>query len=150
MTQLAVAKIQERLIAVLGREGLMLSPEAMAPYLVDHRQLYHGRALAIALPRRVEEVARLLAWCNDERIGVVPQGGNTGYCGGATPDASGSEIVLCLRRLARIRSIDALNYSLLAEAGCTLQEVHAAAQSAARPPWAPPPHRNMDRFCRQL
>jgi FAD/FMN-containing dehydrogenase len=132
MTQLAVAKIQERLIAILGREGLMLSPEAMAPYLVDHRQLYHGRALAIALPRRVEEVARLLAWCNDERIGVVPQGGNTGYCGGATPDASGSEIVLCLRRLARIRSIDALNYSLLAEAGCTLQEVHAAAQTAAR------------------
>jgi FAD/FMN-containing dehydrogenase len=132
MTQLAVAKIQERLLGILGREGLMLSPEAMAPYLVDHRQLYHGRALALVMPRTVEEVARLLAWCNDERIGVVPQGGNTGYCGGATPDASGSQILLCLRRLARIRSVDALNYSLLAEAGCTLQEVHAAAQTAAR------------------
>jgi FAD/FMN-containing dehydrogenase len=132
MTQLAVAKIQERLRAILGREGLMLSPEAMAPYLVDHRQLYHGRALALVMPRTVEEVARLLAWCNDERIGVVPQGGNTGYCGGATPDASGSQLVLCLRRLARIRSVDALNYSLLAEAGCTLHEVHAAAQTAAR------------------
>jgi FAD/FMN-containing dehydrogenase len=132
MSELAVPKIEERLIDILGREGLILSPEEMAPFLVDHRQLYHGRALAIALPRTVEQVSRLLAWCNEERIGVVPQGGNTGYCGGATPDESGSQIVLSLRRLARIRSVDALNYSLLAEAGCTLHEVHTAADAAAR------------------
>jgi FAD/FMN-containing dehydrogenase len=132
MTTLAAPKIEERLLAILGNEGLMLSAEAMAPFLVDHRELYHGRALAVAAPRTVEEVSRLLAWCNDERIGVVAQGGNTGYCGGATPDESGREIVLCLRRLARIRSVDALNYSLVAEAGCTLHEVRAAAEAAAR------------------
>jgi FAD/FMN-containing dehydrogenase len=111
---------------------VLLAPEEMAPFLVDHRRLYQGRALAVAAPRTVDEVSRLLAWCNAERIGVVPQGGNTGYCGGATPDESGNEIVLCLRRLARVRSVDALNYSLLAEAGCTLHEVHAAADAAAR------------------
>ena len=132
MTLLAAAKIEERLFDILGREGVLLVPEEMAPFLVDHRRLYQGRALAVAAPRTVDEVSRLLAWCNAERIGVVPQGGNTGYCGGATPDASGNEIVLCLRRLARIRSVDALNYSLLAEAGCTLHEVHAAADAAAR------------------
>jgi FAD/FMN-containing dehydrogenase len=132
MTQLAVPKIEERLLDILGREGLMLSAAQMAPFLVDHRQLYHGRALAVAAPRTVEEVSRLLAWCNDERIGVVPQGGNTSYCGGATPDESGCEIVLSLRRLARIRSVDALNYSLLAEAGCTLHEVRTVADAAAR------------------
>ncbi|HSY07093.1 MAG TPA: FAD-binding oxidoreductase [Steroidobacteraceae bacterium] len=132
MTLLAAAKIEERLFDILGREGVLLAPEEMAPFLVDHRRLYQGRARAVAAPRTVDEVSRLLAWCNAERIGVVPQGGNTGYCGGATPDESGKEIVLCLRRLARIRSVDAFNYSLLAEAGCTLHEVHAAADAAAR------------------
>src|SRR6202166_405465 len=132
MTHDAAAKTEERLLDILGREGVIVAPAQMAPFLVDHRQLYHGRARAVAMPRTVQEVSRLLAWCNDERIGVVPQGGNTGYCGGATPDASGSQIVLCLRRLARIRSVDALNYSLLAEAGCTLQAVHAAAAAAGR------------------
>jgi D-lactate dehydrogenase (cytochrome) len=132
MTTLAVSKIEERLMGILGREGLVRGAQEMAPFLVDHRQLYHGRALAVAAPRTVEEVSRLLAWCNEERIGVVAQGGNTGYCGGATPDESGSEIVLSLKRLARIRSVDALNYSLLAEAGCTLHEVRSAAEAAAR------------------
>ena len=132
MTQLAVAKIQERLLAILGREGLMLSPEAMAPYLVDHRQLYHGRALALVMPRTVEEVARLLAWCNDERIGVVPQGGNTGYCGGATPDESGQQLVMSLRRLNRIRNVDAANFSMTAEAGCVLANIQRAADAAER------------------
>src|ERR1700722_20355492 len=132
MTELAVAKIEERLLGILGREGLMLGAQEMAPFLIDHRELYHGRALAVAAPRSVEAVSRLLAFCNDERIGVVPQGGNTGYCGGATPDESGREIVLSLKHLARIRSVDALNYSLVAEAGCTLHEVRTAADSAAR------------------
>jgi D-lactate dehydrogenase (cytochrome) len=132
MTQLAAPRIEERLIEILGRDGLILSPGETEPYLVDHRNIYHGRALAVAVPGSVEEVSRLLAWCNDERIGVVPQGGNTGYCGGATPDESGGEIVLSLRRLTRIRSVDALNYSLLAEAGCTLHDVRTAAEEAAR------------------
>jgi FAD/FMN-containing dehydrogenase len=131
MTQLATPEITERLFDILGREGVLLHA-AMAPFLVDHRKLYQGRALAVAVPHTVDEVSRLLAWCNEVEIGVVPQGGNTGYCGGATPDESGRQIVLSLRRLARIRSVDALNYSLVAEAGCTLQEVRAAADDAQR------------------
>jgi len=128
----AAAKIRETLLEILGPEGVIFAPEEMAPFLTDHRQLYQGRARAVALPRSVAQISRLLAWCHDARIGVVPQGGNTGYCGGATPDESGSQLVLGLRRLARIRSVDALNYSLLAEAGCTLQAVHAAAAAAER------------------
>jgi FAD/FMN-containing dehydrogenase len=77
-------------------------------------------------------VARLLAFCNAARIGVVPQGGNTGYCGGATPDESGRSIVLAMARMNRIRSVDAANFALVAEAGCTLAAVQAAAQAAGR------------------
>jgi FAD/FMN-containing dehydrogenase len=83
-------------------------------------------------PRTVAEVVRLLALCNAQRVGVVPQGGNTGYCGGATPDESGQQVVLSLERLNRIRSVDAANYSLIAEAGCVLAQVQRAAADAQR------------------
>jgi FAD/FMN-containing dehydrogenase len=107
------------------------APE-LEPYLTDHRRLYHGRALAVALPRTVAEVTELLAFCNRHRIGVVPQGGNTGYCGGATPDDSGGQLVVALARLKRIRSLDPLNYSIVAEAGCVLAQIQHAADEAQR------------------
>ena len=110
----------------------LLSGAACEPYLTDHRHLYHGRALAVALPRSVEQVARILAACNAAGTGVVPHGGNTGYCGGATPDESGTQLVLSLRHLNRVRSVDPDNYSLIAEAGCLLADVQAAAAAAGR------------------
>ncbi|MBS0387259.1 MAG: FAD-binding oxidoreductase, partial [Proteobacteria bacterium] len=103
-----------------------------APFLVDHRRLYQGRALAVALPRSTAEVALLLTWCHERRIGVVPQGGNTSYCGGATPDESGTQLVVGLRRMQRVREIDAANFSMTVESGCTLAAVHQAAAEAGR------------------
>jgi FAD/FMN-containing dehydrogenase len=99
---------------------------------VDERRLYRGRALAVALPRTVEQVARVVGWCNEHRLGLVPQGGNTGYCGGATPDESGRQLLLSLRRLNRIRAIDADNFSITAEAGCVLASVQQAADALER------------------
>ena len=63
---------------------------------------------------------------------MVPHGGNTSYCGGATPDDTGAQIVLSLRRLNRVRQVDAANYSMIVEAGCTLAEAQAAAREADR------------------
>ena len=117
---------------LLGADGLLTAADDVAPFLVDHRRLYHGRALAVALPRTTAEVAALLAWCNARDVGVVPQGGNTGYCGGATPDESGRQLVIALRRLNRIRGLDAANFSMTVEAGCVLAEVQRAAAAADR------------------
>jgi FAD/FMN-containing dehydrogenase len=103
-----------------------------ASALVDHRKLYQGRAVAVVLPRPVEEVSRVVAWSNENRVGVVPQGGNTGYCGGATPDESGRQLVLSLRRLNRIRVVDPENFSMTAEAGCVLAKVQQAADEVER------------------
>jgi FAD/FMN-containing dehydrogenase len=116
---------------ILGA-GDLLTGEACAPFLTDHRRLYQGRALAVAQPRSVEQVSRLLAACNSARVGVVPHGGNTSYCGGATPDETGTQLVLSLARLHRVRSVDADNYSLVAEAGCILAQVQQAAEEAGR------------------
>ena len=124
--------LPERLRALLGADGVLTEPADCAPFIVDHLGRCRGRALAVVQPRSVAEVAQLLALCETERIGVVPHGGNTSYCGGAIPDDSGRQLVLSLRRLNRIRNIDADNYSLVAEAGCVLAQVQAAADTAGR------------------
>ena len=119
-----------RLREILGVDGVLTDPADCAPFLVDHLGRCHGRAVAVVQPRSVAQVSQLLALCESERIGVVPHGGNTSYCGGAIPDESGRQLVLSLRRLNRIRSVDVTNYSLTAEAGCILSQVQQAADTA--------------------
>jgi FAD/FMN-containing dehydrogenase len=121
-----------QLAARLGADCVRTDAGELAPLLVDHRGLYHGNAAALILPRSVEQVATTLGFCNEHHIGVVPQGGNTGYCGGATPDHSGNQVIVSLARLNRLRNIDPLNYSLTCEAGCLLAEVQRAAADAER------------------
>ncbi|HXA99686.1 MAG TPA: FAD-binding oxidoreductase, partial [Steroidobacteraceae bacterium] len=99
--------------AAVGRGSWFDSPDAVAPYLTDFRNLYHGATPLVLAPRSVDEVAHILSICNREEVAVVPHGGNTSYCGGATPDEGGSQIVLSLRRLNRVRQIDAVNYSMI-------------------------------------
>ncbi len=120
------------LAALLGPDVLATAALDLAPFESDHRHLYHGKARALARPRNTAEVAKILAFCNTRKIGVVPVGGNTGYCGGATPDESGRQLVLSLARMNRIRAVDAANNSLTAEAGCILARVQAAAAAVDR------------------
>jgi FAD/FMN-containing dehydrogenase len=126
------ASLLRSLRAELPAGVLLEDASAVAPMLVDHRHLYQGRALAAALPRSTAEVSALLAWCNAHRVGVVPQGGNTSYCGGATPDESGTQLLVGLQRMRRVRAVDVDNFSMTVEAGCTLAEVQQAAVSAGR------------------
>jgi FAD/FMN-containing dehydrogenase len=123
-----LAQLQAR----FGPELISTDPAALAAAGTDHRRLYHGRPLAIASPRSTLEVSQLLAFCDARRIGVVPQGGNTGYCGAATPDESGTELVLSLRRMRAIRRIDPANDSMVVESGLVLAEAQQAAAAAGR------------------
>lgn len=124
--------VLDELRKLLGEQSVLTAANDIAPFLTDHRHLYQGRSPAVVLPRTVEEVSRLLAFCNERRIGVVPHGGNTSYCGGATPDESNKQIVVALKRLNAIREVDALNYSITAEAGCVLAEVQRSADAIER------------------
>ena len=118
--------------AAVGEGSWLETPDDVAPYLTDFRRLYQGSASLVLLPRSVDEVARILQICNRDEVAVVPHGGNTSYCGGATPDDTGAQIVLSLRRLNRVRRVDAADYSMIVEAGCTLAEAQAAARDADR------------------
>ncbi len=118
--------------AAVGPGSWFDSAQAVAPFLSDFRNLYHGATPLVLAPRSVDEVARILSICNREEVALVPHGGNTSYCGGATPDEGGAQIVLSMRRLNRVRQIDAVNYSMIIEAGCTLSEARNAARGADR------------------
>ena len=118
--------------AIVGSGGWLEDAADIAPLLVDHRRLYQGASPLVLLPRSVDEVARILTICDRDGVAVVPQGGNTGYCGGATPDESGTQVVIAMRRMNRVRSVDARNDSMVVEAGVTLAAAQAAARDANR------------------
>ena len=119
------------LAGLVGQPNVITGADAES-FLVDWRGRYSGKALAVVRPGSTAEVAAVMAWCSAHRVPVVPQGGNTGLCGGATPDASGQAIVLSLGRLNSIRSIDTDNDTLVVEAGCILQNIQQAAKEVDR------------------
>ena len=124
--------LRERLTEIVGAAGVLTEPADMAPFLVDERARYRGATPAVVRPSTTEEVARIVALCAAEKIPIVPQGGNTGLCGGATPNASGRELVVSLARLNRVREVDPLNYTITVEAGVILADVQKAAAEVDR------------------
>ena len=113
-----------QLADIVGNAGLRTGNDDTASFLTDWHGQYHGQALAVVMPETTAQVANIMAFADANDIVVVPQGGNTGFMGGATPDADGRTILLSLRRMNRIREIDATNMSMTVEAGCVLQSLH--------------------------
>jgi FAD/FMN-containing dehydrogenase len=122
----------EELKSAAGEGGWLDASSDLSSYTIDFRRLYKGMTPLVLAPCEVAQVARILSICDREEIAVVPHGGNTSYCGGATPDESGSQIVLSLRRLNRVRRIDVDDSSMVVEAGCTLAQAQTAADSKDR------------------
>jgi len=115
-----------------GPKAAVIDAEAIAPWLSDWRGRYHGSAPAILAPASRDEVAVIMALANAGGVALVPQGGNTSMVGGATPPADGSALILSLRRINRIRALDAAAGLAVAEGGVILADLHAAALAAGR------------------
>lgn len=114
---------------LLGERGLTQDPELMDPWLTDWRGRFTGRATALASPASTEETASLVKLCAQYGVPIVPQGGNSGMSGGATPDDTGSAILLSMRRMNAIRNIDLEALEATCEAGVILQRLHEAAEA---------------------
>lgn len=100
----------------------------MAPYLHEERGLYtKGKAALVVRPATTAELSQVVATCAAAKIPVVPQGGNTGLCGGATVHEDGSEIIVSLGRMNKVRAIDPVNFTITVEAGCILADVQRIA-----------------------
>lgn len=115
----------------VGEAGWITGDE-QEPFLREWRNHYHGKAAAVVCPSNTEEVAAVMRICHQHRIAVVPQSGNTGLCGGAAPDESGTQIILNLRGMRKIRDMDADNFTMTVEAGCILADIQQAARKANR------------------
>jgi len=128
----ASPELLAQLAAVVGPKGWIADAADMAPYLADWRGLYHGQAAAVLRPATTAEVSRIVRLCAEARVGIVPQGGNTGLVGGSVPGEQGGEVLVNLGRMNRVRALDALDHSITVEAGCILAEVQQAADEADR------------------
>lgn len=115
------------LSSILDPRFILTQDEDKAPYLTDWRKRFTGKALAVLLPSNSNEVAEIVKLCAKYHVGLVPQGGHTGFCGGATPDESGKQIILNLKRMNQIREIDVANQTITVEAGCILQTIQEKA-----------------------
>ncbi|WP_271438530.1 FAD-binding oxidoreductase [Pontixanthobacter luteolus] len=115
--------------SVLGPKGLTSNYEDMEPWLTDWRGRYSGSALAMASPASTAEVAALVRVCTKHGIAIVPQGGNSGMSGGATPDEGGKSIILSLRRMNAIRALNEEERSVTCDAGVILQTLHETAEA---------------------
>ncbi len=115
---------------VVGEPGLLTEPADTAPYVEDWRRLYRGRTPAVVRPASVAEIAAVVRLCTEARVPLVPQGGNTSMVGGATPAEDGSQIVLSLARMTRVRDLDRIDMTLTVEAGATLKAAQLAVAEA--------------------
>ncbi len=125
-----MSSLTDVLRAIVGDGHVLTAAADIAPYCTDWRGRYCGQAQCVVRPASTAEVAAVVKACFDANVAIVPQGGNTGLCGGATP-VSG-EVVISLVRLKRIRAVDTDNNTLTVEAGCTLAAVQDAAAAADR------------------
>ena len=123
--------LQDQLRSIVGERGLV-DPAESKPYETDWRDNYHGRAAAVVRPANTDEVARVVKLLAEQRVAIVPQGGNTSLCGGSVPDASGTQVVVSLARMNKVRAVDPDNNTMTVEAGCVLANLQAEAERNGR------------------
>ena len=127
MLKPATPALLDRLKAVVGPAGFSTDPDELAPHLTEWRNRFVGKTPLLLKPARTDEVAAIVRLCAEEQVGIVAQGGNTGLVGGQIPRAEGCDLLVSMNRMNKIRRVDAVDNTMVVEAGCTL----AAAQEAA-------------------
>jgi FAD/FMN-containing dehydrogenase len=116
--------------SIVGEANIFTADEDVAPFCIDWRERYRGRARAVVRPGSTAEVAAVVRCCAEHSVPIVPQAGNTSLCGGATPHAAGDEVLISLSRLNRVRAVDKDNATMTVESGMALAAVQDAAAQA--------------------
>ena len=117
----------QRLVGIVGAAHVLHEGDLSA-WEQDWRKRARGKALAVVRPDNTAEVAEVVRACVAAGTALVPQGGNTGLVVGGIPDDSGTQVVLSLQRMNRVRELDADNLAVTVEAGCVLQQLQQVQQ----------------------
>ena len=122
---------QSRLLSglerLVGASNVLAGGESTADYLKERRGRFASQTLGVVMPSTIDQVSELIKFCRQNSLPIVPQGGNTGVCGGAV--SANDSIIVNLARLNQIRKVDATGYTMEAEAGCILANLQTAAQA---------------------
>ena len=122
----------DRFAAIVGEKHAVRDPAEIAPHLIENRGLYHGASPMLLKPGSVEEVSAILKLASETSTAIVPQTGNTGLVGGQTPREGGSDVILSLERMNRVRDIDPVGNTMIVDGGCILADVHKTAAEHGR------------------
>tara|TARA_B110000967_G_C18853369_1_gene545794 strand:- start:182 stop:1573 length:1392 start_codon:yes stop_codon:yes gene_type:complete len=104
----------------------------IAKYRVDIVGDIESTPRGVMRPRTTDEVSQIMAWCHTNNVAVIPQGGNTGLCGGCIPKDLDSAVILSTDRMNQVRDLDVLGNTITVEAGCVLADVQKLALDANR------------------
>ena len=126
------AQLVEQLRAVVGERGLVTGSADLEPYTVDWRGQFRGRAALLVKPASTQETSRVVTLLAQAGVAIVPQAGNTSLCGASVPDASGSQVIVNVSRMNRVRAIDLDNDTITVEAGCILADLQRVATESDR------------------
>ncbi len=121
--------VLQRLRSIVGESG-WIQKESMEPFLNEYRNRYRGSAAAILQPESTNEIMQIVKICSNNNVGIVPQGGNTGLVGGSVPNQDGSQIIVNLSRMNRVRDLDRSALTITAEAGTVLSHIQNVAEEA--------------------
>ncbi len=122
----------DELKSIVGTSGWTSDPDELLPHLTEWRDVFHGETLLMVSPGSTDQVSAVIKACAAVNTAVVPQGGNTGLCGGAIPDQTGQQVLLSLSRMNAIRCVSPNDFSMIVEAGCILADAQATARQAGR------------------
>jgi len=133
MTPTAISdELLLRFVAIVGEKNALRDASDLAPHLVENRGLYHGSSPLLLRPSTTEEVAAIMKLASETGTAIVPQTGNTGLVGGQTPRSGGSDVILSLERMNKVRDIDPVANVIVLDGGCILDDVHKAAEKVER------------------
>ncbi|MDQ1185233.1 FAD-binding oxidoreductase [Agrobacterium larrymoorei] len=133
MTPTAISdELLLRFVAIVGEKNALRDASDLAPHLVENRGLYHGSSPLLLRPSTTEEVAAIMRLASETGTAIVPQTGNTGLVGGQTPRSGGSDVILSLERMNKVRDIDPIANVIVVDGGCILDDVHKAAEKVER------------------
>ena len=121
-------ELLDELKKVVGANGWTSDPGALEAHLTEWRGAVRGETAIMVSPATTEQVSAIVRICAQHGVGLVPQGGNTGLCGGAIPDETGEQVLLSISRLNNIRNVDPDDFSITVDAGCVLADIQAAAR----------------------
>lgn len=130
------ALLEEQVVAALseliGEAHVVGHTQGLAAFVSDWVGEYRSDPLCLVFPGSTEDVSRILAWCHAHQIAVVPQGGNTGLVGGSQAERDVPSLLMNMRRMNQILDLDAANFTLVAQAGCIVEELRDAAAAKGR------------------